>query len=48
MCSEFSFYLQFATFMMLLATVPLSMMCVKLMENTPKSSRRRIRGRKCK
>ena len=37
MCSEFSFYLQFATFMMLLATVPLSMMCVKLMENTPVS-----------
>jgi hypothetical protein len=32
MCTEVSFYLQFATFMMLLATVPAGMAVVYMME----------------
>jgi len=32
MCTEVSFYLQFATYMMLIATVPLGMAIVYMME----------------
>jgi len=41
MCSDISFYLQFATFMMLLATVPMGMLIVQLMEKSPVRVRRR-------
>jgi hypothetical protein len=42
MCSDISFYLQFATFMMLLATVPMGMLIVQLVEKNPV----RVRGRR--
>jgi hypothetical protein len=42
MCSDVSFYLQFATFLMLLACVPAGMCCVKLyVDMKPKPVRRR-------
>ena len=45
MCSELSFYFQFATFMMMLACVPVACLCVKLSQDMKKPVRLR-RGRR--
>jgi len=44
MCSDISFYLQFITFMIMLACVPAGCLCVKLYEDMAKPAKRLRRG----
>jgi hypothetical protein len=46
MCSDVSFYLQFITFMIMLACVPVACLCVKLSEDMAKPAKRLRRGRR--
>ena len=46
MCPEVSFFFQFSAFMMLMASVPLALGCVKLSEDMAKPAKRLRRGRR--